>query len=110
MNNRIKELARQAGLIAPHGSDREGLRDFDYRMFAELIIKEHLIILQQEWYTLNDLPNSESDTPRDIGIRVGQKSEIIRLLHLIQQHFGIESAPKLAHETNTDNPIDFPRE
>jgi hypothetical protein len=36
----IKDLARKAGLIAPYGSDREGLRDFDYRMFAELIVKE----------------------------------------------------------------------
>ena len=40
MNERIKELARQAGLIAPYGSDHEGLRDFDYRAFADLIIKE----------------------------------------------------------------------
>jgi hypothetical protein len=40
MNERIKELARQAGLIAPYGSDREGLSDFDYREFAELIVKE----------------------------------------------------------------------
>jgi hypothetical protein len=38
--DRTKELARQAGLIAPYGSDREGLRDFDYRKFAELVIKE----------------------------------------------------------------------
>ena len=36
----IKDLARKAGLIAPYGSDREGLRDFDYRMFAELIVRE----------------------------------------------------------------------
>jgi len=40
MNERIYTLAREAGLIAPHGSDREGLRDFDYRMFARLIVKE----------------------------------------------------------------------
>ena len=40
MNNRIKELARKAGLIAPYGSDHEGLRDFDYRMFADLIVRE----------------------------------------------------------------------
>lgn len=40
MNTRIKELARKAGLIAPYGSDHEGLRDFDYRMFADLIVRE----------------------------------------------------------------------
>ena len=40
MSDKIKELARKAGLIAPYGSDREGLRDFDYREFAELIVRE----------------------------------------------------------------------
>jgi len=40
MNERIRELAIQAGLNAPYGSDHEGLRDFDYRKFAELIVRE----------------------------------------------------------------------
>lgn len=40
MNERIKEIARQAGLNAPYGSDHEGLRDFDYRKFAELIVRD----------------------------------------------------------------------
>lgn len=40
MNYLIKELARKAGLISPYGSDTEGLRDFDYRMFADLIVRE----------------------------------------------------------------------
>ena len=40
MNERIRKLAIQSGLNAPYGSDHEGLRDFDYRKFAELIVKE----------------------------------------------------------------------
>ena len=40
MNERIQEFALQAGLNAPYGSDHEGLRDFDYRKFAELIVRE----------------------------------------------------------------------
>jgi hypothetical protein len=40
MNELIKELAIQSGLNAPYGSDHEGLRDFDYRKFAELIVRE----------------------------------------------------------------------
>jgi len=39
-DNRIKELAKQSGLIAPHSSDHEGLANFDYRLFAKLIIEE----------------------------------------------------------------------
>ena len=46
MNERINQLAREAGLIAPYGSDREGLRDFDYRMFAELIVRECVGIVE----------------------------------------------------------------
>jgi len=39
-DDRIKELAKQSGLIAPHASDHEGLANFDYRQFAKLIIEE----------------------------------------------------------------------
>jgi hypothetical protein len=40
MNERIRELAIQSGLNAPYGSDHESLRDFDYKKFAELIVRE----------------------------------------------------------------------
>ncbi len=40
MKVKIKDLARQAGLIAPYGTEREGLANFDYRQFAKLIIEE----------------------------------------------------------------------
>ncbi len=40
MNNRIKQLAVKSGLLEPHGSDTEGLRDFDYVMFGQLIAYE----------------------------------------------------------------------
>ena len=41
-SNRIKELAIEAGLITSHASDREGLRDFDYRKFAEFVYNDAL--------------------------------------------------------------------
>lgn len=109
MNERTKELAREAGLDDPI-FPIDQWENPELKKYTELLIEEHLNILQQEWYRLNDLPKDDLDTPRDIGIRVGQKSEVIRLIHLIQQHFGLESVPKLAHMTNTDNPIDFPGE
>jgi hypothetical protein len=70
MNERIKELALQAGLIAPYGSDREGLRDFDYRMFAELIVNQCADVAQQH----NKSPVA---TPLAIG-------------YVIREHFGVE--------------------
>jgi hypothetical protein len=36
----IKQLAIQAGLIAPHGSDLEGMANFDYRYFASLVVAQ----------------------------------------------------------------------
>jgi hypothetical protein len=102
MNERIKQLCIKAGAAPLPGSTGLFINALDPEKFAELIVKEHLNILQQEWYRLNDLPKDDLDTPRDISISVGQKSEIIRLIHLIEQHFGIESAPETS--------IDFPRE
>jgi hypothetical protein len=40
MNEQLLELAKQAGLKKDHGSDREYIGDFDWREFAELIVRE----------------------------------------------------------------------
>lgn len=55
--------------------------------FANLIVRECIDILRQEWYTLNNAPKVEGETPRDVGIRVGQKSELIKMIHVIKQKF-----------------------
>ena len=58
--------------------------------FAELIVEEHINLLKQEWYALNNAPEVENETPRDIGIRLGRKGEIISLIGKIKKHFGVE--------------------
>jgi hypothetical protein len=40
MNERLLELAKQAGLKKEPGSDREYIGDFDWRQFADLIVQE----------------------------------------------------------------------
>lgn len=40
MNELILELAKQAGLKKEHASDREYIGNFDWRLFAELIVRE----------------------------------------------------------------------
>jgi hypothetical protein len=70
MTERIRELAIQSGLNAPYGSDHEGLRDFDYRKFAELIIRECSTIADK-W--VDDTDNGQN-----------YPSE------MIQQHFGVK--------------------
>ena len=74
MNERIKELARQAGLIAPHGSDHEGLRDFNYRKFAELIVKECVAICK------------DIDGEDNIDAKSGRQDCAVE----IEEHFGVE--------------------
>ena len=44
MNERTLELALQAGLKKAHGADREYMGDFDWREFADLIVKEVLTV------------------------------------------------------------------
>ncbi len=48
MNERMLELALQAGLKKEHGSDREYIGDFDWRQFAELIVKECIGLLPED--------------------------------------------------------------
>ena len=77
MNERIKELARQAGLIAPHGSDHEGLRDFNYRKFAELIIRECSKVIVNGGYRNPALGEKHPLTPPEIAT-------------MIEEHFGVD--------------------
>jgi hypothetical protein len=40
MKERMLEIAKQSGLKKDHGSDREYVGDFDWRLFGDLIVKE----------------------------------------------------------------------
>lgn len=57
MDERIRELAEQAGLKKPHGSDHEYIGDFDWRQFAELIVKDCAETVQD--FVDHRLPASE---------------------------------------------------
>jgi len=84
MNERIYTLAREAGLIAPHGSDREGLRDFDYRMFARLIVKECAeLFVDQRYMILNPLEPFANERVR--ALKEHDKDTVKK----IKRHFGV---------------------
>lgn len=87
MNERIRELATQAHLswCMQNDFDQQNLQKF-----AELIVADTVNVLKQEWYDRNNAPEVENETPRDVGLRVGAKSQTIRLIHVIKKHFGIE--------------------
>ena len=85
MNERIKELAKQAG----QGESFHIPPEF-VEKFAELIVGECVKECQREWYDLNNEKVESDMTPRDIGIRVGQKNSILKCISKIKQHFGVE--------------------
>ena len=85
MNKRIKKLAEQAG----QGESFHIPPEF-VEKFAELIVGECVKECQREWYDLNNEKVESDMTPRDIGIRVGQKNSILKCISKIKQHFGVE--------------------
>lgn len=83
MNKRIKELAEQAGIETGYN----GYNAWYNENFAQLIIREHTKVLQQEWYRLNNLPPAPDESARDVGLRVGKKIQTVLLLEQLRQHF-----------------------
>ena len=84
MNKQIKELAIKAGLIAPYGSDLEGLREFDYRMFAELIVRECISIVNEQKECLHEEEKYWHDRDYGYEMAVNDASKGIK------QFFGVE--------------------
>ena len=96
MNDRIRELARQAQLGSAEFDN--GLNYFvsteeTFNKFAELIVKECVKECKQEWYDLNAESVADDDPfldPRATGIRVGQKAGVLKCISRIKQNFGVE--------------------
>ena len=91
MNDRIKELADKACRDTDLQPVNGGIHITPaFEKFADMLIVETLNVMQQEWYDLNNAPEVENESPRDIGIRVGKKGEVIALMHKIKEHFRVE--------------------
>jgi hypothetical protein len=95
MNERIQELAKEAGLI--HAKDFKSgdeVKDIVFgnglEKFAELIVEEYINLLRKEWYDLNNAKPIADETLRDVGYRVGRKAEVIALMDKVKKHFGTE--------------------
>jgi len=89
MNEKIDELMIQAGARFEM-MNWVHYDDFEYKKFAELIVKEAIKVMNHEWYELNDKKHPEKESDRDIGFRVGQKSQTLLLIGKIKKHFGVE--------------------
>jgi hypothetical protein len=78
MNERIQELALQAGLKKDHGSDREYVGDLDWRHLAELIVRECAKVC-------NDVGVALSAEPAQNNFGTAQTCKMA-----IENHFGVE--------------------
>lgn len=96
MNDRLKELMDQCWVQVTCDFDMQegGLSTiktvFDRERFAQLLIREHLDILRQEWYDLNNSEPVPEESPRDVGLRVGRKTEIVTLIDKVKKHWSYE--------------------
>ena len=91
MNQKLRELARMSGFTVDEtGTFTEFAEKTRLDCFAELIVQDTIKLLQQEWYDLNNAPPVEGESVRDVGIRVGRKSEVIALMSKVSKHFGVE--------------------
>ena len=68
MNERMLEIAKQSGLKKDHGSDREYIGDFDWRLFGDLIVKECAHI-------------TEVNQAENMGWNIGE---------ILKEHFGVK--------------------
>jgi hypothetical protein len=91
MNERIKQLAEQAGISLSQ-------KDFSYywvesaediEKFAELIVKECTDELRQEWYDLNNTESELLGDARAVAILVGQKNGLLKAISRVKKHFGV---------------------
>lgn len=87
MNQLIRDFEKTSGIeVYGLGLDRSKWQ-YCLEQFANLIVEEHINVLRSEWYTLNNTPAPENETARELGIRLGRKSEIIVLIEKIKSHF-----------------------
>lgn len=94
MNERIQALwnkAAESTAAYPSGQNNSWETQVNFMgKFAELIVAESINLLKREWYALNNAPAGETETPRDIGLRVGARDQTGHLINVIERHFGVE--------------------
>jgi hypothetical protein len=86
MNKRLTELHDQAQFRG----DRYSLPDEFAEEFARLVAEEAVRVVRDRWYELNNQPAVAGESARDIGMRVGRKTELIQVMHMLNQHFGLQ--------------------
>ena len=87
----FERLHYHSGLVAQGcWSD---LDDYDreaIKRFGDLVVKECVDELRQEWYELNNTESEVLGDARAIAILVGQKNGLLKAISRVKKHFGNE--------------------
>ncbi len=87
----FERLHYHSGLVAQGcWSD---LDDYDreaIQRFGDLVVKECIDELRQEWYELNNTESEVLGDARAVAILVGQKNGLLKALSRVKKHFGVE--------------------
>ena len=98
MSNRIQEIAKESldyAVTVAKNSNNKNISEVVMLGLAldknsSLIVNEVLNILRQEWYDINNVEPVENENPRDVGFRVGRKTELVHLTEKFRKHFGVK--------------------
>ena len=91
MNERIKELEKQATTVVEGWSDENGTTryyEFDRKKFAELIVRECMKVALDEIVAEEEI--DKSDDIEDRCYLRGNNGGIVDAVVAIKQHFGVE--------------------
>jgi hypothetical protein len=97
MNEQIKKLVDVTAEMIPgvyslkyeDGGSGVEFSEEALGVFANLIIEEHIKLLRRTWYERNNEEYPKDMSPRDIGVKVGRKNEIVVLIEKIKQYWNI---------------------
>lgn len=105
MNEHIKSLFEKSGLKTEIMLD-ESSRDVEcvvsayenqmptlasFEKFTNMLLDDVNRLLQERWYELNNRLKPEDETLRELGIRLGRKSEVINIQNLIRKHYSVKT-------------------
>ena len=88
MNERIRELAEQAGFI-DRGTNHTAYMNFDHEKFAELIVGECMSIAKQVENDKFEITGSAEPEYRK-GVNDGRRNAAWGIKNRMKLHFGVE--------------------
>ena len=92
MADKMLELARMAGISAPHGSDTIGLREFDWRLFGELIVRNCIAQCREVGYEAMEIELDLKDPNLDFarGSKSGKKISAFNCVGKIAETYDLK--------------------